>query len=463
VLTSMMDAGMPRIARLRGYHSNKPDLPEMGKNLRESWEAFQRKAITNYGGLAQSSLCNRIVPNGLRIGSSEDHPALAAARRIWRDNYLDIRVAEAIEDAEQTGRGYLFYGLDDDAVLITREAPEQAFAIPDPVRLGRTRAAIKVWRDEVLERDFLLVQCPDPDDPSGSLAQEFTRSAKTDAGSWRSGSRARTAGEWEPVGEPRPFDGPPGVLILRRKGDEAFIEQHLDVIDRINLGKLNRLVITAMQAFRQRALKPRDGEQPLPDKDSDGNDIDWASALEHAPGAIWDLPIPIDIWESQPTDINPLLNAEKADARDFAALTGTPVSVLIPDGQMETAAGAAQVPQQQVSNAKAEIRYFSPTLALLMVRALRLEGVDLGDDTLEVLWVPPEHVSISERFDAATKAKAAGLSERTIKRDILGMSPDQIRQDETDKAGDLLAAALLAPPPSPNQSGTPAQPTPAEV
>ena len=79
--------------------------------------------------------------------------------------------------------------------------------------------------------------------------------------------------------------------------------------------------------------------------------------------------------------------------------------------------------------------------------ALELAGHTLGeDDTLEVLFAPPEHVSLSERYAAAVQAKGAGLSARTIKRDILGMTPDQIAQDEADAGSDMLAAALLGGP-----------------
>ena len=38
------------------------------------------------------------------------------------------------------------------------------------------------------------------------------------------------------------------------------------------------------------------------------------------------------MWESAETDIRPLLEGEKTDARDFAAVTLTPLSVFIPSG-----------------------------------------------------------------------------------------------------------------------------------
>lgn len=433
VLAKRLDERVPRIMGLRGYGNGNAPLPEMGANLRASWEAFQRKARTNYGGLANRALCTRLRPNGLRIGDSDDHPALGAARRGWRDNRLDVQIAEAISDFVAVGVGYLVTGRDASGrAVVSRERPEQFYADTDPVRPWRARAAIKVWRDTVAGTDYAYVWV----NGSGQL---FSRQSRN-----KNNMLVRAAsGGWVATGDADTYAGRPPVGILEREGGVAFIEPHLDVLDRINLGKLNRLVITAYQAFRQRAVRPRDGGSGLPDKDADGNDIDWAKALEPAPGALWDLPVPVDIWESQTTEITPLLAAEKADARDFAAVVGVPVAFLIPEGQNQSAEGAASAKELLIFQAKAEISRLSPALAVVIVDMLRAEGVDLDDATVEVLWTPPEHVSLSERFAAAVQAKGAGLSSKTIKRDILGMTPDQIRQDEADQASDALAAALL--------------------
>ena len=159
---------------------------------------------------------------------------------------------------------------------------------------------------------------------------------------------------------------------------------------------------------------------------------------------MWELPAGIDIWESQPAEVVPLLEGEKSDARDFAAASGTPISALIPDGQNQSAEGAANAKEQQIAQAKDDIVRIRPALEGAVKHALEVAGVELGDaDTIEVLFAPPEHVSLTERYAAAVQAKGAGLSARTIKRDILGMTPDQIEQDEADAGADMLAAALI--------------------
>lgn len=227
------------------------------------------------------------------------------------------------------------------------------------------------------------------------------------------------------------------MYVLENKDGVAEFEPHTDVIDRINLGKLQRLVTTAMQAFKVRALKGG-----LPSQDEDGNDIDWAKILEAAPGALLDLPEGIDVWESDATDIRPLLEGEKTDARDFAGVIRTPISVFIPSGENQSAEGAANAKEGEIQKAKDRIARASSPGEGALLEALRVLGVDDGE-TIELLWMPPEHVSFTEKTQAATQAKAAGMSARWIKQNIMGMSPDEIAQDEADAATDQLLAATL--------------------
>lgn len=452
VLVSLLDArhartGVddPSLDKLRRYSRGKVDLPEMGSNLRESWQAFQRKARTDYGGIAVRSLLNRIQPNGLRIGQREDHPALARARQLWRDNRFDVEVSEAIRDYVEVGVGYLLVETDGaDGVRMRRQAPERFLAVPDPVTEWRARAAVKVWRDPIAGLDNARVILP-------GIVQDFTRPSKKGNNQLHLNLGS---GSWTAAGDPVEHGGGTGVTILARGEDGAFLAPHLDVLDRIVLGKLQRLVIVAMQAFRQRALKPKEGTEGLPDEDAEGNAISWEKAFSPAPGALWELPAGIDVWESQTAEVVPLLDAEKGDARDFAAVSGTPITALIPDSQNQSAEGAANSKEQQITQAKADIRRLRPALQGAVKQALEVAGFALGDaDTIEVLFAPPEHVSLSERFAAAVQAKGAGLSGRTIKRDILGMTPEQIEQDEADAGADMLAAALIG-----RSAARPAQP-----
>lgn len=426
ILAKRLDARMPEILRLRQYSTdgNAP-MPEMGKNTKASWEAFQKKARTNYGGLGCQSLAGRIVPKGVRVGTSRTGDAVAALRIVWRDNRLDVVFADAIMNMLSVRVGYLVVGTRDGQPIITSEAPEKVITAPDPAQPWRARAAMRAWRDNDQDRDFALVWV-------AGQRQRYSRSVKTESGT----IRGTITGGWERDGDVEEYEGPVPVYALDNENGMAEFEPHIDVIDRINLGKLQRLVVTAYQAFKARALKN------LPDKDEEGNDIDWARRLDFAPGALIDLPEGIDIWESQAVDITSLLNGEKQDARDFAAVMRTPIDVFLPEGQNQSAAGAANAHKGEIQKAKNRIERARGPMEASLLDALRILDLDEGE-TIQVLFESPEHVSTTEKAAAAAQAKAAGKSLRWISKNIWGMSPDEIEEEEADLAAEQLQTLAL--------------------
>lgn len=422
ILAKRLDDRQRPVAWLRSYTNGNAPLPEMGKNTRATWIAFQKKARTNFGGIACRSHANRIVLRGVRVGSDDQSEASAAARRIARDNRLPMQVSTAVWDMLSARTGYLVVGAQDGRAIITAEAPEQFYAEPDPLYPWQARAAIKAWRDSIATRDYALVWVP-------GQRQLFTRESFEVLDDGTHLVRMANAGGWTPA-EVEIFDGPLPVWILDREDGQALVEPHVDVIDRINLGKLQRLVVTAMLAFKQRALRKSADGPAMPEKDEAGNPIDYQKVFEAAPGALWDLPEGVDIWESQGTDIRPLLDGETKDARDFGAVTGTPVSMLTPDGQNQSATGAAATTAQQVDACRSDIGRISLAVASALLTALRVEGVDFGDDTVEADFEDPAWVTLAEKMDAYSKAIAAGMSIPMAQKEFLGWSQGQIDEDD---------------------------------
>lgn len=425
ILAKRLDAAQGRIALLRSYSNGDAPMPEMGKNTRMTWVSFQKKARIDVGGLLAKSVAGRMCPNGVMVGASRENSAVLSARQVWRDNRLDVVFADAIWNMLSVSIGYLMLGMRDGKPIITSEKPEQVITAPDPAQPWRARAALKAWRDPDDGNDYAISMVH-------GLRQWFSRESTNSSGTLL-GSVA--GGEWEALAEPEVWDGPVPVFVLDNFNGVAEFEPHIDDIDRINLGKLQRLVITAMQAFKQRAIKGG-----LPAKDEDGNDIDWAKILEPAPGALWDLPDGIDVWEAQGTDITPLLTGEKADLRDFAAVSRTPLDVFVPDNQSAT--GAENSQKGEIQKAKDRIARATAPLSAVLLQAIRVLGLDDGS-TVEVLWEPPEHVSLTEKMTAAVQAKAAGKSQRWISQNIMGMTPDEITQEESELAAEQLQAFAL--------------------
>ena len=431
-LTDRMDDARPRIDRLRGYTNGNAPLPEMGPNLRKSWATFQKKALANSGALIVDTLVERIIPNGILVGDEPNSDLALQARRIWRDNRMDIAFKDAARDACTVGVGYLLETVGNDGkAVITRELPEQFYAEPNPLRPWKAAAAVKAWRSVSEGRDYMCVWVD-------GVKASFTRSCYNR----KDQLIARVSGKWDLVGIEE-FAGDPPVVILENKDRMGEFEAHTGLIDRINTGILYRLVTMAMQTYRQRALKSTTGTDgaTLPDEDEEGNQIDYQDIFEPGPGALWELPPGIEIWESQTVDLTPMLSAVKDDWRELAGETHTPVSAMLPDAANQSASGAEMPMQQLVFKAEDRIARFMPALAVCLVKALQIEGADLGEQTVEVKFMPPATVSLTEKYAAAAQAKAAGEALETIQENILGYSPEQIAQDKQRRAEEQLALA----------------------
>lgn len=292
------------------------------------------------------------------------------------------------------------------------------------MRPWRSRAAVKVWQDDIEGVDNAIVW-------ANGVKQWFSRTSSPFV-------TRSTGSDWL-EGKSEIYTGHTPVYILDRRDGLGLVEPHLDVIDRINLGKLQRLTTAAIQAHRQRAIKGG-----LPEKDEAGNPIDWAEIFEPSPGALWDLPEGIDIWESAPTDIRPMLDAEKQDARDFGAVTGTPISMLLPDGANQTAEGASNTTAQQVMACRYDIERLQPAVSAVMATALRAEGFELGDASIEIDFLDPERVTLAESLDAFTKAVASGVSLVSAQKHILQWSQPQIDEDERNRRRAAGRAGLQA-------------------
>ena len=445
ILTKRLDAEQPRVNLLARYVNGDAPMPEMGANVRASWQKFQKESRTNWGYLIRESVAERIVPNGITVGGNNEHPVAVRARTIWRNNRMDLVFKDAVRHMLDYRTGFLAVWSRNGEAVITADSPMNMYAATDPLQPWRVRAAVKWWRDLDLEKDFTVVWV------NGGW-QLFERSIYVDPQS-RTARHYRASSEtWTPVADYVHTGATPPVVVLPHPDDAGEFEPHLDVINRINRGILERLVTTAMQAYRQRALKAKEGTGGLPDKDEQGNDIDWAKVFEPAPGALWDLPPGVDIWESQQTDIRPMLDGSMTDIRQLAAVCRTPVSVLIPDSANQAATGAEFAKEGLVFKARDRLIVARIAAAAVMLKALELENIQT-DDTLEVLFEPPNAISMAEKYDAAVKAKAAGESWKSIQRNILGYSPEQIAQDALDRAEEQLAAAVFAPavPPAPSQ------------
>jgi hypothetical protein len=461
VLTRRVDFGWARTELLRSYVDGNAPMPEMGKNTKEAWQKFQREARTNWGLIIVESIVNRLIPNGITVDGDNKSPLAKQAQRIWRDNRLDAVFREWVRYGLIFRQSYLTVWQGDpqpgnaDArkAIITADSPESMYGAVDPLQPWKVRAAVRWWRDLDMQQDCALVW------GMGS-SQKFRRTLLSLNAPTQPPNASmvylpvRLLGVWDPVGAPTITGKRPPVIVYNNPGFAGEFELHIDLINRINRVILERLTASALQAFKQRAMKGG-----LPKTDAQGNEIDWGAIFEPAPGAIWDLPEGIDIWESQPLDIRPMLEAAKDDIRQLSAMTATPWPIMMPDNANQSATGADNAKDAHIFKCGERLTEAKAGIEEAITQALLTEGADLGtpgtsgEKRVEVLFKPVDRVTLSEMYAAAQAASAAGESWPSIARNILGYSPEQIAQDQIDKTQEALRASMFmgnpAVPPTP--------------
>jgi hypothetical protein len=402
-------------------------LPEGVDGCREAYQKFQRKSRTNFGELVVDAVAERMCITGFQVGEQDN----SVAWDIWKRNRMAVKSFDVFRDMLGLSAGYLMLSPGPRGVVITQERPEQAVTESDPTLPEIVRAGLKIYRDGPEGADFAFLHLP-------GVVRKYRRPSTDNNGILKTLPYA-TEG-WELVAESGtglsfvpmfPFDN------RERRGE---FETHTDLLDRINWIILQRLVITAMQAFRQRAFK---GD--LPSEDDDGNEINYGDMFKPGPAQLWQLPEGVDIWESQPGDLTQILAAAKDDVRDLAAVTRTPISVFVPDGANQTAEGAAFAREGLVFKTTDRAARAGAVMAAAMAGALAIEaGESTPVEDVETLWAPFEARSLSERADASTKA--ADLPWRTRMTDVWGFSQERVDEMEAQRAADAALTTASAPP-----------------
>lgn len=423
-LDSALSTKKARLDLLLSYDEGNAPLMDIAPNVREAYVAFQKRARTNFASLVVDAMIDRIQVAGIRTGASGDEYGDALAWEWWQANEMDADANVLHRAVFVMGEGYAIAG-DKDPVtgvpLVTIEDPRHIAIATDPMRRRHVRAALKRFTDQWTGRDHAYLYLRGE---NGAPASVFH-------------AENSTRGGWEWLGEPQtlPFSQAPVVWFpnqLGINGKSVFgeFEKHLDVLDRINSTVLQRLVTGAMQAFRQRILKN------LPTEDEDGEPIDYEGMFPADPAALWQVPEGVEVWESQITDLTPMLMAARDDIKDLAAVTRTPLPSLLPDGANQSSANTDLVESGLIFKAMDRMASLSEPWEQLQ----QLQFLWAGDEQraarrdMEILWMPPSIPSLAERYDAAAKAAAAGLPDAYIRRNVLGMTPQEMARYAAEAA-----------------------------
>lgn len=432
------DTRRDRFERLWAYHAGRPPLPQVSAEYTETFRAAMRKARSNYAGMCTSAMLNRMGLAG--VSTAKD--------KVGGDD-LVARIDEVSNLATEFGNlfAYLFvmsesYAMavapkpgTDGAAMIKALDPRDCIGDPDPENPRLLRALLVRGHDPMLGIDTAKLFLP------GKM--------------YRASKATNTFGvglaKWEWDGEPENIEGIdelggiPAVRFENKDGLGEF-EAHLDVLDRINDTTLQRIILAWYQSFRQRAIEgDLEGDDDEPMTLEEFRDIFRAD-----PGSLWRVPAGVKFWESQPTDLTPIVNAKRDDVKEFMAVTSTPMYLASSDAVNQSAEGASLV--REGINHKVGDRRSSttPGLKLIIRMAFALSGDAARGAQIKLAWNALENNSLADKGSATAQVKGV-LPLRRIYTDIWGMTPDEAEECITELAAEqLLLGAATANLSAPN-------------
>lgn len=345
----------------------------------------------------------------------------------------------------------------EDVATATAEDPRQMVVDVDPIRPLRVRAALKIYRDVTMGEDVARLYLSPRPGATGPEALYRIRTARRSIGAtWTLKTFRPTDWTWDDSPE---WSGPiehqelglPVVPMPNRFGLGEF-ETVVDLLDRIHNDVADRLWMQKFQVFIQRAAMGK-----FPEKDKQGQTVDYDSIFEADPGALWLMPEGSSLWEGKQADLTGILAAVKSDLMELSATTKTSMFMFMPDALAGSAAGANAAVEGSVNKAKDRLHRFSPRAIRVSQLALAYSGKpDIAKGEITPMWAPVFEDPLSERANAAVAGKNAGMPFRSIMSDVMKFDPATVARMEKERDEDLLFAAPAPALGQPARSGAPA-------
>jgi Phage portal protein, SPP1 Gp6-like len=459
-LSGMLDKERARFECLDRYFKNDPPTYDSLLAMKAAddpsrivLQDFLKRSRSNFAELVVEAAREKMLIRGFRTSADQDETGDEKAWEMWTRAGMGVISTDVHQWMLSLSRSYVIVGEVDpetEAPLITAEDPRQIIAFTDPARPQHVMAALKMFQDGYDGRDYAYLYLPNRTvvwvRNSGPGMADPTSHGAVVYGNSEQWSLVPEKSNDE-TGFPCP------VTPFVNKNNIGEYETQTSILDRINFMILQRVMIAAVQAFKQRALKgaPLCYPADYPDVALRGTPIDYTTMFYSSPDAFWLLPNdpdgkPVDIWESSPTDLSPILAACKDDLVHLSAITRTPLHYLNPESANQSAEGASLIREGFVSRTEDRMARSSPPWS----RVMSLAFLRMGDPEraklaqIVPMWRQVEQIPLSERA-AATSALYGKVPFRTLMSEVMHFDPDQVARIETERMDDqLLNAALMA-------------------
>lgn len=471
-LMKALAAEYPRLAKAKSYRDGTNPIVDLG--IGSSVEAYAQ--IVQMGRLNMAEqIANAIISKcrftSFRTAATDDEDGDEVAGKVANRNRLMSQYAKLADSKATYGRGYMTVlepdkdaGEDAVPTIVVTDA-WRTITMQDTLRPWETRAAVTIgWNPETSTDSVILFRAGATPDEPGYMRRitRFDEGGRSifpppgvDASSF-SVDLLDGVWEWEAPVRFEKILGAGVVMFDTRDGFGVF-EKHYDSLDRVNTGILNRIIITVMQAFKQRAIEGGEWGATYPEgHPKAGLEIDFDEMFKTGPDALWMLPKDAKMWESGVVSITPLVEAEKSDLRNLAAVTGTPLYVLDPaSASGGSASGADLAREQHISNVIAWRDDDGGSFAQVMAYAMLAMGEEsrAAVEEISVMWLEMSVVTPEAKGSAAKMMRDAGFSTTYIGEKVLGMTPAELRRERESKQVEGFALGRQAP--APASSGGP--------
>lgn len=434
-LATKLGERFERLGKLRAHYDGTIQVPDGASGpMREAYARFVNMGRLNMARLVVQAVTSRQVPTGFRTAATNDPTGDELAMATWRRSRMATQARDMFENLGVYGEAY---GLVDEDGMIHALSPWMAITDSADGAVWGTDAGLTATFDPIEQAMVLTLFRP------GYVRQAVidaeVSTIPQDGRKWFPGR------DWEWVSDPQPLGWTDRVPLvpLSSPGKMGQFEPHIDTLDRISHTIFQRLVIVAMQAFRQRAIK---GDLPShypDDHPQRGQKIDYDKIFEAGPAALWMIPEGADIWESAVTDIASISTEVDKDVKRLAAASGTPLYMLSPDAADGSAEGAQLLRETLTFKVEDLNARVGESLADLLALSFAAQGETERADPaqIETIWMPADRSSWAERAQAASQA-ASTLPRRTIWRDIYQMTPSQITQAQAELDEEAFAEVL---------------------
>jgi len=442
---------MPRINELEAWMEGNP--PTQLKPDEEGFDRILKIARLNLAELIVNAPLYRMKPLAFRTAAAGDENGDEEAAKHWKKNNMKVASAQVLEWMLTFADSYTSVGLRvpgdrDSGPLIRPEHPRDVITEEDPNNPGYAIAALKIYRDDLTDSDVLVLYRDNYYRVARKYGHSTLPTAKSKHFLIRAASWTWDAPEVDEEEQLMTEDGdfvnptytaaPPIHNFRNRQGKGEF-EKHLPTLMRINHTILQRMIIIAFQAFRQRAVKG------VPNTDNEGKEIDYSEVFKSDPGAVWILPAVAEFWESSTADFGPVLTAVKDDIIHLAVSSSTPLFSVVPDAANGSAEGAALQREGLIFKTEACIDLADGAFCRTMASVFEIVGDEerADVDKIEGLWASPRRSSLQERATGAVQAKVAGVPWRTVMEKFIELTPDEIAQAEQQRLDDAFMNGLL--------------------